>query len=71
MRIRILGGQVYEPAGERLWRSRCAECGAWFTIETGKPIATFAPSRRCALHGRPGALVAKLRVEVETDSLLD
>ncbi len=70
MSARLHDGQEYAEAGrfkrERCngslatiitWRSRCTECGAYFTFTTPAASRKFQPNRRCQRHKRPGQRV--------------
>jgi hypothetical protein len=72
--VRIYKGQPYVLVGQRpcttrfgrqitldIWRSQCADCGAWF--ETARPSRAkrFKFNRRCQDHKAPGRRVSLIR----------
>lgn len=40
-----------------VWEARCAVCHTAFNFKTSTYLPKFEPSRRCAIHKRPGVPV--------------
>ena len=70
--VRTYSGQVYRRVADvahtrvdgtltalTTWASHCATCGAPFTTRSPTFENTFAPTRRCEPHRKPGIKVGR------------